>query len=121
MLRKLTGDKGKVLLSSVDWSADGKYLCWISSSPATKRRDLVVWDVAKNAELLRQVISKDVSAGDGIAFSPDSRMIAAPAMTMTEQVIGPLPDGGVVLLWDISDLTKDGESKAESNDPAAEK
>lgn len=121
MLRKLTGDKGRIVLSSVDWSADGKYLCWVSYSPAAKRRDLVVWDVAKNVELFRQAISKDVLVGDGIAFSPDSRMIATPAATMTDTAIGPQPDNGIVLLWDISNVTKNGKPADESKNKPADK
>jgi WD40 repeat protein len=118
MLRKLT-DKGTTYLPAVDWSADGKFLSWISSTK--KRRELVVWDVGANKERTRIAIPTDLAIGDGISISPDSRLIASIGFTTKKSALGPLSDAGLVLLWDISDLTKDEESQAESKKKDAAK
>jgi WD40 repeat protein len=113
VLRKPPLGKGKRGVGSVAWSPDGMYLAWDShgmwafgDDRADDDRDIVVWDVTKHKALFRAKPPEGVAVADGIAFSPDGKMLAVPAQKK--------PRRGLVLLYDLQDSTKPPEPDSEA-------
>jgi hypothetical protein len=113
VLRKPPLGNGKRGVGSVAWSPDGMYLAWDShgmwafgDDRADDDRDIVVWDVTKHKALFRAKPPEGVAVADGIAFSPDGKMLAVPAQKK--------PRRGLVLLYDLQDSTKPPEPDSEA-------
>ena len=76
----------------VAFSPDGKTLASVSSSVSGGDRDVILWDVAAQAQVGK--LTGHTEAASTVAFSPDGRMIAAGSRD------------GSVRLWDVETRTE---------------
>jgi WD40 repeat protein len=113
-IRDLPLGAGKRDASSVAWSNDGRFIAWVSYDVADgdgRTLECVVWDVSKEKEVMREKSPARIWIGGVISFSPDGKLLGMPAGDNSKKAM--------VAIWDISDLTKAEESRAESKQEKA--